>query len=150
MTSKGRILQAVKNWRRLGNVASSLRCSCFPDYYHHGYNLLNWMMVKTWERSYTLHTLMSPFPSLHTHTHTHTHTQTSDLQQARETTNSQSQQSRSLEADLSQAEEAAMELQSQLTSTQQELQEALKLCGEHEVLIEERNTELDSLETQVR
>lgn len=43
-----------------------------------------------------------------------------------------------------------MELQSQLTSTQQDLQEALKLCGEHETLIEERNTELDSLETQVR
>ena len=63
---------------------------------------------------------------------------------------SEKQHSRSLETDLSRAEEVAMELQSQLTSTQQELQEALELCGQHESLVEERNTELSSLETQIR
>ena len=63
---------------------------------------------------------------------------------------SEKQHSCSLETDLSHAEEVAMELQSQLTSTQQELQEARELCGQHESLVEERNTELSSLETQIR
>lgn len=56
----------------------------------------------------------------------------------------------SLEKELTQADEVANDLQVELTSTQQELQEALDLRSQHEALIEERNSELNDLEVKVR
>lgn len=56
----------------------------------------------------------------------------------------------SLERELTRADEVANDLQVELTSTQQELQEALDLCSQHEALIEERNSELNGLEVKVR
>ena len=55
-----------------------------------------------------------------------------------------------LEKELTQADEVANDLQVELTSTQQELQEALDLRSQHEALIEERNSELNDLEVKVR
>ena len=55
-----------------------------------------------------------------------------------------------MEKELTQTDKVANDLQVELTSTQQELQEALDLCSQHEALIEERNTELSGLEAKVR
>ena len=55
-----------------------------------------------------------------------------------------------LEKELTQADEVANDLQVELTSTQQELQETLDLRSQHEALIEERNSELNDLEVKVR
>lgn len=56
----------------------------------------------------------------------------------------------SMERELTQTDKAASDLQNELTTTQQELQEALDLCTQHEALIEDRNSELGSLEAKVR
>lgn len=56
----------------------------------------------------------------------------------------------SLERELSQTEKAANNLQAELGISQQRLEEALDLCSQHEILIEQRNGELDSLEEKLR
>ena len=63
---------------------------------------------------------------------------------------SEKERTLSLEKELTQADEVANDLQVELTSTQQELQEALDLRSQHEALIEERNSELNDLEVKVR
>ena len=66
------------------------------------------------------------------------------------TLNNEKGHTASLEKELTQTDKAASDLQTELTSTQQELQEAFDLCSQHETLIEERNSELTSLETKLR
>ena len=73
-----------------------------------------------------------------------------ELEQLRLTLNNEKGHAASLEKELSQTDKAANDLQTELTTTQQELQEALDLCSQHETLIEERNSELTSLETKLR
>lgn len=42
------------------------------------------------------------------------------------------------------------EIEDELRRTQTDLQDAMDLCSQHEILIEERNHELNTLEAQVR
>lgn len=76
--------------------------------------------------------------------------QLAEMEQLRLSLNNEKGHSASLEKELTQTDKAASDLQVELTSTQQELQEALDLCSQHETLIVERNDELASLETKVR
>lgn len=78
------------------------------------------------------------------------HIQLAELEELRSTLKSEKERASSLEKELTQTDKAANDLQVELTSTQQELQEAFDLCSQHETLIEERNNELASLETKLR
>ena len=80
----------------------------------------------------------------------HACTKMAELEQLRSSLRSEKERTSSLEKELTQTDEVANDLQVELTSTQQELQEALDLCSQHEVLIEERNTELNGLEAKAR
>ena len=73
-----------------------------------------------------------------------------EQEQLRSSLRSEKERTSSLEKELTQTDKVANDLQVELTSTQQELQEALDLCSQHEALIEERNTELSGLEAKVR
>ena len=73
-----------------------------------------------------------------------------ELEQLRSSLRSEKERTLSLEKELTQTDKVANDLQVELTSTQQELQEALDLCSQHEALIEERNTELNGLEAKAR
>ena len=76
--------------------------------------------------------------------------QTTELEQIRSSLESERSRTSSLEKELTQTDKVANDLQVELTSTQQELQEALDLCSQHEALIEERNSELNGLEAKAR
>ena len=76
--------------------------------------------------------------------------QLSEAEQLRSALEKEKERSSSLEKELTQTDTTANNLQAELSTTQQELQEALDLCSQHEALIEERNSELGSLETKVR
>ena len=72
------------------------------------------------------------------------------MEELRSLLESKKEHASSLERELSQTDKAANDIQVRLTSTEQELQEALDLCSQHEALIEDRNSELGSLEAKVR
>ena len=76
--------------------------------------------------------------------------QMAEVEQLRSSLGSEKERVSSLERELTQTDKVANDLQGELTSTQQELQEAMDLCSQHETLIEERNSELNSLEAKVR
>ena len=73
-----------------------------------------------------------------------------EQEQLRSSLRSEKEHTSSLEKELTQTDKVANDLQMELNSTQQELQEALDLCSQHEALIEERNTELSGLEAKLR
>ena len=58
--------------------------------------------------------------------------------------------SSSLERELGEMETATQGLQRELSTTQQEVQEAMDLCSQQEALLEERNAELTALEEKLR
>ena len=76
--------------------------------------------------------------------------QLSEVKRLRSLLEKEKEHASSLESELTQTDKAANNLQVELSTAQQELQEALDLCSQHEALIEERNNELGSLETKVR
>ena len=55
-----------------------------------------------------------------------------------------------MERDFAHAESATSELQLELASVKQDLQEAMDLCSQHEALIEERNSELSTMQSEIR
>jgi predicted nucleic acid-binding Zn-ribbon protein len=73
-----------------------------------------------------------------------------EQEQLRSSLRSEKERTLSLEKELTRTDEVANHLQVELTSAQQELQEASDLCSQHEALIEERNTELNGLEAKIR
>ncbi len=73
-----------------------------------------------------------------------------EQEQLRSSLRSEKERTLSLEKELTRTDEVANHLQVELTSAQQELQEALDLYSQHEALIEERNTELNGLEAKIR
>ena len=80
----------------------------------------------------------------------HLHNQLAEVEQLRSSLASERERASSLEKELTQTDKAANDIQVELITTQQELQEALDLCSQHETLIEERNNELGSLENKLR
>ena len=80
----------------------------------------------------------------------YTYIQLSEVERLRSMLEKEKKHASSLESELTQTDKAANNLQVELSTAQQELQEALDLCSQHEALIEERNNELGSLETKVR
>ena len=80
----------------------------------------------------------------------HSSTKMAEQEQLHSSLRSEKEHTSSLEKELTQTDKVANDLQVELTSTQQELQEALDFCSQHEALIDERNTELNVLETKIR
>lgn len=73
-----------------------------------------------------------------------------ELSSTRKGVQGESDKCSTIERELVEMEETAKDLQSELGTSQQSLEEAMELCSQHEALIEERNRELNSFEEKLR
>ena len=73
--------------------------------------------------------------------------QTTELEEARE---GEREKSSGLETELGQAERTVTELRAEVTAVKQDLQDAMELCSQHEALMEERNRELETCDSEIR
>ena len=55
-----------------------------------------------------------------------------------------------LEAELVHAEQTVGELRAEVAGVKQDLQDVMELCGQQEALIEERNRELETSDSEIR
>lgn len=73
-----------------------------------------------------------------------------ELRRTREGSQGESERCVSLEREVAGLERTVEELRGELTSSKQGMEDAMDLCSQHEVLIEERNRELGSTEDKLR
>ena len=73
--------------------------------------------------------------------------QTTELERAKE---EEREGSSGLESELAQAERTVGELRAEVAGVKQDLQDAMDLCSQHEALMEERNRDLETCDTEIR
>ena len=69
---------------------------------------------------------------------------------ARELQESERTQTEQLLEERREAEEVMVQLRSEAAGLKQDLQDALELCNQHEVLLDERNKELSACDAEIR